>query len=761
MKGGYFMSGKFASLCKASSFLILFMVFLFMVFAFNGIVSAENWFFNPRLFRLRDDPVLDLSFLNEDQAGQSGFIGLSEDGNNFVLGNGEPVRFWAVSTTVQQNNPRDLEDHARFLAQRGVNMVRYHAALNPKGENTEVTDVDDKVIDEIWQLVAAMKDEGIYTTISPFWPHAGHMGGHVPEEWGIEGYAGDNVGLWGLLFFNEQLQKGYQAWIEKLYTEENPYTGIPLAEDPAVGIIQIMNEDSLLFWTEQDIREPQRKILGQKFAEWLIDKYGDLETAYQSWDQVDHEDDNFAEGVVGLNIIWQMTQPQTGGMARRLDDQLQFYAETMYNFNEMMADFYRELGCQQLINPNNWRPADMIRLNDAERWSYTANEVIALNRYFTGGFHDGDHAGWRIDPGDTFGNTSATLIPRNLPVNIKQVEGHPHMITESAWVDPLAYQAEGPLLIAAYQSLTGQDAYYWFNTGTVDYHKNPYHTWHQFEDGQHPKIKWNIATPATMGNFPAAALAYRQGYITEGEPVVSEKRAMEDIWQRKSPIIAEDSGYDPNRDLREIPERSQIEEGVDPLSYLVGPVRVKYGADPADSSVIEDLADYIDRNNKIINSVTGELSLDYGRGIFTLDNQYIKAVAGFASQEKDFNFGNIKMEIENEYISVIVTSLDGQKLQDSQEILIQAGTVVRPRDWEDKPYSHARYPDAREVVNTGRLPWEISKNRVKLTFSEHPAISLAKVINLEGRVVEEIEIENESGYFEFQLPENTMYVILQ
>ncbi|MEZ4850088.1 MAG: hypothetical protein R3B93_16035 [Bacteroidia bacterium] len=36
---------------------------------------------------------------------------------------------------------------------------------------------------------------------------------------------------------------------------------------------------------------------------------------------------------------------------------------------------------QQLINPNNWITADIVRLNDLERWTYTSTDVPAVNRY--------------------------------------------------------------------------------------------------------------------------------------------------------------------------------------------------------------------------------------------------------------------------------------------------------------------------------------------------------------------------------------------
>ena len=44
-------------------------------------------------------------------------------------------------------------------------------------------------------------------------------------------------------------------------------------------------------------------------------------------------EDNPSSGVLGIHIVWQFTQSRTGGLKKRLDDQLQFFAETMYHFN--------------------------------------------------------------------------------------------------------------------------------------------------------------------------------------------------------------------------------------------------------------------------------------------------------------------------------------------------------------------------------------------------------------------------------------------
>ncbi len=240
----------------------------------GGTRSAAVWPFHPQRDTFRPDALLDLRALNEPIAGQSGFIRLSADKNDFVRGDGVPLRFWAVNFDFSRNpNLESLGHTARFLAKRGVNLVRLNGFLESHAKNSRVTDADPKVIDQAWRLVAAMKKEGIYTVISPYW--AAEVK-HVPASWDLGDWP-ENVSPQGLLFFNPKLQKGYKTWLKDLLTRRNPYTGIPIARDPAVALIQIQNEDSLLFWTEQGIKGQQLTLLGQQFGDWARRKYGSLE----------------------------------------------------------------------------------------------------------------------------------------------------------------------------------------------------------------------------------------------------------------------------------------------------------------------------------------------------------------------------------------------------------------------------------------------------------------------------------------------------
>src|SRR5262249_24347400 len=161
----------------------------------------------------------------------------------------------------------------------------------------------------------------------------------------------------------------------------------------------------------------------------------------------------------------------------------------------------------------------------------------------------------------------------------------PMLVTESTWVSPESYQTEGPLLVAAYQSLTEVAGYYWFDATAPEYDLDPCLRFLNLK-GQHPMFKWSCSTPALQGQFPAAALIYRQGYVMKGDAVVHEERLLADIWTRKVPVIAEDKSFDPNRyEGATGGEKSKVKGGADPLAFLVGPVEVKYGGDPARTTV--------------------------------------------------------------------------------------------------------------------------------------------------------------------------------
>lgn len=743
----------------------LLLSFLFLiVFTYNTQAQspAEGWNFQFTNDNFTGDALLDLSDLNEDVAGENGFIRLSDDGNSFVMGNGEPVRFWSINggDLARNFSNADLAYFAKFLAKLGVNMIRFHGSINPPGKETSINDVDTEEINVIWKMVAAMKKEGIYSTISPFWPHNGHMGGWVPEEWGIDGYSGTDD-LWEVIYFSDTLKNAYKNWVKYLYTKTNPHTGIALKDDPAVGLIQIMNEDGVFWWTISSVKPELNKLIRQKFYQWIISKYGTMADAKSAWFNASTPEDNPNNGEMGLYHIWDATQAQGGGKALRLKDQIRFMAETQRNFYAEIYDYYRELGCQQLINANNWKTADANLLFDVERYTNAVCEVLAVNRYVDPG-HVGPNAGWRIDPGDKYVGNSVLFEPHKLPVNIKQAKGHPILVTESGWNLPNVHQAEGPFLISAYMSLTGVDSYYWFSPTSKSYDSNPYFTWAWVYTNQHPLFRWTISTPGQLAMFPANALLFRKGYIQPGETVVHEERALSDMYGRKIPLISEENSFDPNRDSYENINPSK-ETAISPLAHLTGRVEVVYDGNHDSTKISAQLESLIDYQNREIKSTNNELNWDYKNGICTMDAPSAQGVCGFVGKKENFELSYITIETTNEYAAINVVSMDDKNIAESSRILVQVGTTYRPTGWKETATDfelNGNTASGFEITNTGKMPWKCAKTLVKLTI-KNSGITKAIVLNSSGYAKSEIEVLKIGDAVQVQLPEDAMYVILE
>jgi hypothetical protein len=712
---------------------------------------------------------IDLRHLNEKEAGQHGFIGLSDDGESFVRGDGRPIRFWSGSNyqwripfkdknlTVGPQEKADVAHHARWAAKRGVNMVRFHGHLPPKEASSTRGDVNLTDLHGAWYMVAAFKKEGIYSTISPYW--GSHTDNNPNWDLGFDGGS-----LTGLVFFYEPVQEMYKGWIKRLFTEKNPYTGIPLKDDPALAIIQLQNEDSLLFYTESQIRGKPREVLCRKFAEFLKEKYGSLEEAFTRY-RTDYEsgwdlrgEDSVEKNTAAMLQMWFHTLDAKNRAGRwadektrnRLDDQLEFYTLLMRRFNADMERYLRdELGCKQLINAGNWKSVDPVAADDAERYAYTANEVIARNSYYSA-IHAGINTGWQILAQQSYTNWSSLTRPRFWPMNVKQVAGHPFLITESLWVPPNLYASEGPLVVAGQMSLTGVDSFYWFASGTVE--------WGDVHG------KWVYNRPMQMGMFPAAALAFRRGYIAEAEePVVHEERGLEDIFRQRTPLIGESPTWDPNRDKGDMPVDSSVDTPVDPIAFVAGPVEVEYGGDAANNRVSPRLEELVDTKNKTVTSITGQITTDFQDGLYLVDAPRCQAAAGFLGKRSPVALKDVTIRCKNDYATIMVVPLDGRPLAESRKVLVQVGTVARPKGWiarrriiETKGTEH----DGLQILRLGEEPLMIANAHATVEIA-NPRLTTAEPLDLNGMPMQRrLSAKRRGGRIAVELPEDALYTVL-
>jgi len=530
---------------------------------------------------------------------------------------------------------------ARKLAKLGVNMVRFHGPIFQDYNTPER--VDPQKLDNLQYLVHAMARQGIYTKISfyfPLWFDG--------KQAGLEGFdAIDNTRPFGLLYFDPRMQAIYRHWLEQLLTAPSPYDDVPLGRNPAVAMVEIINEDSLLFWTFSKKNIPP--------VHWRR-----LESLYgQHLGQA---------GPQAIQEAWHMTgdalRRQSPAGKQRIGKQVKFLAELQREFYADTVKRMRQLGYQGLISASNWKVSDPAMLEAIERHTYTAGNVIDRHAYF-GGKHEGDGASYSVRVGHRFEHLSGLTVPHRLPVTVQQTAGMPHIISELNWPNPNRYRAEATTITAAYAALQGIDGIFWFAVGSNAMN----------DQGM---TKFQVADPAIGATLPANALIYRNRYVSETEPVVDEVIGLDDLYAMKGSAAASDQALDALRQA-DIPEgrraRGQV-SGIDPLSFLVGRVQRRFG-DPADSAQI-DLSRYIDQETRTVRSVNVQLHLNAADGTLGIITPKAEGMVGFLSKRGRTKLGDVMILCRNDFASVLVVSLDDKPLAESKRLLIQAMTESQP-----------------------------------------------------------------------------------
>lgn len=713
----------------------------------SGMADEGFFAWEPPIDEFEDTALLDLRHLNEAYAGVNGFV--QRQGDNFVLGDGTPVRFWGVngSSGTAALNRKSIDYLARSLAKRGVNMVRYHS---PIFDPNDVDSADPDKLDNLFYFVESMKREGIYTSLSFYFP----LWFDIRSEYGIDGY--DDFGNkipFTLLFYNERMQEIHRNWMRALLATPSPYGGKPLGQEPAVALVEILNEDNLFFWTftRQNVPPMHWQAMEKLFGDWVIEEYGSFNDAYRAWNNQRESGDNPSAGRMGIYEAWHMTtdaiNQANDGKRKRTGDQVRFLTELQRGFFQNAADFMKnELGARNLVYTTNWKPADSTMMGALETYTYMVGDAIDKHGYFDQGHSspDGRHS-YAVDAGHEFENISALTVPETLPIQFISIEGYPHIISELGWTNPNLYRADYALLSAAYGSLQGVDAFYTFALGGA------------FWDTT--MNKFALSCPVILGNFPAYALMYRRGDVQTGDTVIRQVLSLDDLYAMKGNGAAEAQSLDELRE-QDVPPGQAAQgavDGIDPLSFYVGRVVRTFGGNPDESTEI-NMAPYINREAETVSSQSGELMWDFGDGLATVDTPNAQGAAGFLSEAGAIAFDSVSIESENDYGSIIAISLDGKPLKESERILIQAMSAERPYGFRTQSGEEGR------ITEMGGFPFGVKHIKADIALSLSNCDGIDVIALDENGYPTDAEVEFSGGTggqaLRITLAENAVYHIV-
>lgn len=237
----------------------VFKITLFLILSSSSaFLNAQN-FTNGFNFNLPHNDITPSVFLPNfplktiSEAQRVGVLG-----ENFIVAN-QPIRFWGVNLTTTACFP--LKENAPKTAARmrkmGINLVRFHHMDNPwtdangtifdrtKGTRT----LNATMLDRLEYFISELKKNNVYANINlnvsrTFTAQDGIAGADSLKDFGK-----------GVTIFDPQIIALQKEYARQLLNHVNPYTNSNLASEPAVAMVEMINENSLYgMWKDDALK---------------------------------------------------------------------------------------------------------------------------------------------------------------------------------------------------------------------------------------------------------------------------------------------------------------------------------------------------------------------------------------------------------------------------------------------------------------------------------------------------------------------------
>ena len=200
----------------------------------------------------------------------------------------------------------------------------------------------------------------------------------------------------GLVTVFPELQAFEWEYLEPLIAHVNPYTGMSYAEDPALAIVEVRNEDSIFFHNPlanlSNTYPEHTAILQRDWADWLSDKYGTNDELLRAWGDGAYSTDSLDNSEMKIYHSWEM-----GGdgpinwndevvleQAPRMGDWIEFLANRQCDGYIQRKDNLRSAGYKGVVLSTGWKVGGMAS-SMANLWSDDCLEMIDRHTYQGGG----------------------------------------------------------------------------------------------------------------------------------------------------------------------------------------------------------------------------------------------------------------------------------------------------------------------------------------------------------------------------------------
>lgn len=595
----------------------------------------------------------------------------------------DPIKLWGLNNSYAACAPkRDLADkRADFYAAMGINAVRLHKYADGTGwkgilASESAVEFDAEMLDRMDYYVAALKEHGIFTKLSPVFiadigpadqsriPYADELGKPAKDGWITAGH--------GAIYLSRELQDLLIEQVQKLLQHKNPHTNLRYADDPAIAFVEAYNEDSALFGGINRVMSQSptlRERAGRAFFKWLSKKYRTEDAFLDAWgrgalnssplrNQRIPQDESWAEGrIYPVGNPWFFDPDNLNTSQRRFKRRL---LDTMAFLHDLQNDFYRRFeaalratGYEGELIASNWQAGRMMS-HFYNLHSDAQLGTIDRHNYFGGGARSAgviNSASMLSKPGSGM-----------LSSGLQQVADRPFMLSEWIHVFPNEWGAEGPALLGAYgMGLQGWDVSFPFqnsDNGTFS-----------TEIGRQ---QWDVTAPQFMGMFPAISRQVRRGDVSESSIVHSRNVHLPSLDEQ---VVGFDESVEQRWDVK------TFTSDVYPAEALAAVKGVVTFTNSQMETPALDLAPYVEGST--IRSSTDELRWTKGdssqSGFFTIDTPATQAVVGFADGER-LELTDATIEPRSKFAALYLTALSQTGTIQSDSVLITAMARARNHD---------------------------------------------------------------------------------
>jgi hypothetical protein len=574
--------------------------------------------------------ILDCSPWIEAPTGKHGF--LQRRGEDLVFEDGKAARFWGAQISLFAKDQIDYT--ARRMRKQGINLVRLAALyfLNPRNA-ASILDYDRSAFDQLDYLIATLGRNGIYLILDTDYPLTVRFG---PKD-GIAGLEEGGPAPFAE-FFNPRVAQLKQQRMRDVFTHLNPYTKKRYADDPTLALVEIENEDSL-FWYSENMREPFKTELRTAFQKWLAKRYGSSASGE-------------LPELIPISSFRESYFAKNPQQRQRAADELRFYLELENKYWSESRKVLRDAGVRVPITGTNWQGGGFT--TRVHMLGQSGQDYIDRHGYWDHPQGVGN-ARWRIST-SRFLNLPMlkSLVTGNDPQeennagNLvvakawQRVFGMPMTISEWNTCRPNEYSLEGTGVMAAYGLLQGWNGLLEFAYSSPDWPAKPNESSFDL-----------LENPPQILQFPAAATMWYRQDVDAG-PVVGEL------------AFTPESVFDLVSDRLPVPV----------AAALVGKVGYRFSSSVG-KPVALDVSKYWDERQRVVHSATGQLTWDAGNGRVQVNTPRTQAVIGFLSVEPN-ELESVRLQTGAKFGAVYVTAMDGSApIRSARRLLVTAVGAAR------------------------------------------------------------------------------------